>query len=129
MITDTFVKMFARGRSTNLEVMRKEHGDAHIIAVVGDAAFSGQKHELDEASKWLDAVCAACGCDIGNVCIVPGNHDIDRKQVNGVTETRHAAVRAAETETVLDAVLGRVLSDPASECQRRNITAAFPPVL
>jgi hypothetical protein len=99
----------------DLAVMRKLHGEAHAVALVGDAAFSGEKLEFDEATQWLDAACAACGCDPGNVYIVPGNHDVDRKKINGVARTLHNAIRATETDQDLNTLLGSVLTDSDSE--------------
>lgn len=49
------------------------------ILVTGDIAFSGKKEEYDTAQKWLELLCDKVNCDISNIWVVPGNHDIDRE--------------------------------------------------
>jgi len=59
----------------------KEHDPADVVAVTGDIAFSGKKHQYDEAWKFFDEL-----NDIlpkaTPILAVPGNHDVDRGQVN-----------------------------------------------
>lgn len=49
------------------------------IIVSGDIAFAGQTAEYREAGNWLDRLAAAGGCEITDIQVVPGNHDINRE--------------------------------------------------
>ncbi len=59
----------------------KEHVPPDVVAITGDIAFSGKKPEYDEACKFFDEL-----NDIlpkgTPILAVPGNHDVDRGQVN-----------------------------------------------
>lgn len=58
------------------------------ILVTGDIAFSGKKHEFDQALAWLEELCNSLECDISEVWCVPGNHDVDRDII-----TQHRVLR------------------------------------
>ncbi|RWE24776.1 MAG: metallophosphoesterase [Mesorhizobium sp.] len=62
--------------------MKEEIGrSADGILISGDIAFAGEKEEYEFAYKWLrSALCPAAGCRIEDVFVIPGNHDVDRKQ-------------------------------------------------
>lgn len=62
--------------------MRQEIGrSANGILISGDIAFAGDKDEYKFAYEWLNsALCPAAGCRIEDVFVIPGNHDVDRKQ-------------------------------------------------
>jgi predicted phosphodiesterase len=52
------------------------------IIVTGDVAYGGKETEYKEAAKWLDNVAKAAGCEITDIQVVPGNHDIDRAEIS-----------------------------------------------
>lgn len=52
------------------------------IIVTGDIAYGGKEAEYKEAANWLDKVAKAAGCEITDIQIVPGNHDIDRAEIS-----------------------------------------------
>lgn len=56
------------------------------IIVTGDIAYSGQRSEYVIAGEWLDRLAIAVGCDKTSVQLVPGNHDIDRKEISAGCE-------------------------------------------
>lgn len=74
------------------------------VIVTGDVAYSGKKSEYQEAGVWLDQVCAAAGCEITEVQVVPGNHDVDRDQITWATDLMLEKVRE-DGESALDRLL------------------------
>jgi predicted phosphodiesterase len=52
------------------------------IIVTGDIAYGGKEVEYKEAAKWLDEVARAAGCEITDIQVVPGNHDIDLAEIS-----------------------------------------------
>jgi predicted phosphodiesterase len=56
------------------------------IIITGDIAFSGKREEYRKAATWLDRVANAACCEITDIQVVPGNHDIDRTEISGATE-------------------------------------------
>jgi predicted phosphodiesterase len=68
----------------DINVQQEEIGlQPDAVFFTGDIAFSGQKDQYDQASKWLDKVLEACGLQgrRDRMFIVPGNHDVDRGEV------------------------------------------------
>lgn len=57
-------------------------GRAAGIIVTGDIAYGGKEAEYKDAAKWLDKVAQAAGCEITDIQVVPGNHDIDRDEIS-----------------------------------------------
>lgn len=55
------------------------------IIVTGDIAFAGKRHEYEAAGKWLDELALRVGCGAADIQMVPGNHDIDRDRIKGLT--------------------------------------------
>lgn len=65
------------------DVVRKlPSGNAHGIIVTGDIAQSGLSDQYKVAGDWLDRLAAAVGCEIFNIQLVPGNHDLDRQKLS-----------------------------------------------
>jgi hypothetical protein len=48
------------------------------IIVSGDVAFGGEKSQYKIAGAWLDRLAVIAGCEITDIQVVPGNHDINR---------------------------------------------------
>lgn len=57
------------------------------VIVTGDIAYSAQDEEYAEAAVWLADLTDAIGCKKTDVQMVPGNHDIDRKEITNTLET------------------------------------------
>src|SRR5438128_6791558 len=54
------------------------------ILLTGDIAFAGHQDEYEFAYHWLEEqLCPAAGCQIENVFVIPGNHDVNRKAEAG----------------------------------------------
>ena len=51
-----------------------------FVVITGDIAFSGQEHEYDLASGFFAKLIGALDVGRDRVCIVPGNHDVDRSR-------------------------------------------------
>jgi predicted phosphodiesterase len=74
------------------------------IIVTGDIAYSGCPEEYVAAATWLDRVAEVAGCAITDIQVVPGNHDIDRKEITALTEMMLDKI-VAEGEPALDRFL------------------------
>ena len=63
----------------------QEHSEAHeppdVVAITGDIAFSGKKPEYDEAMDFVEKLKGILQKDT-QFLPVPGNHDVDRDQVD-----------------------------------------------
>ena len=81
-----------------------ESGRAAGIIVTGDIAFGGRASEYAAAAAWLDKVAEAAGCDISDIQVVPGNHDIDRDEITELTKIMLEKI-VAEGEPALDRFL------------------------
>jgi predicted phosphodiesterase len=78
---------YLRDMLTSIKGLRREEGLApDVVFFTGDVVFSGQKEEYDLASEWFDNILATCDLDgrRDRLFIVPGNHDVDRREVNRV---------------------------------------------
>src|SRR4051812_16605556 len=63
-----------------------EGGSADGIIISGDIAYGGKSKEYENAGQWLDQLTTAVGCQITDVQVVPGNHDIDRDKITTATQ-------------------------------------------
>ena len=81
-----------------------ESGRAAGIVVTGDIAYGGRTSEYTEAAAWLDNVADAAGCDLVDIQVVPGNHDIDRDEITELTKLMLDEI-VAEGEPALDKFL------------------------
>ena len=87
-----------------LTVGSLKSGRAAGIIVTGDIAFGGRASEYQQAATWLDKVAEAAGCDIYDIQVVPGNHDIDRAQITPATRMMLENI-VTEGESALDKFL------------------------
>lgn len=75
-----------------------------FVVVTGDIAFSGQANEYELASDFFESLMQNLGLDAGRVCIVPGNHDVDRN----LQPYMYDGVRSSITnQQAVDGFLGR----------------------
>ena len=75
-----------------------------FIVVTGDIAFSGKTHEYDLASAFFATLIDELDVDRNRLCIVPGNHDVDRTY----NKYTYAGVRDGLTnQQVVDEFLGQ----------------------
>ena len=49
-----------------------------FILVTGDIAFSGQSSEYEVSTEFLSSLSSDLELETSRLCIVPGNHDVDR---------------------------------------------------
>lgn len=77
-----------------------EFGAFDAILIGGDIAYKGAADEYAEALKWIRELVQACGCELSQVFVIPGNHDVDRNRIKGSTAVRNAqqAVLGAHEE-------------------------------
>ena len=78
----------------------KDNEPPDFVAVTGDIAFSGKKHEYDEALKLFDQLKPILP---GNVefLVVPGNHDVDRDKVNELFSVQENVVQKDKVDDFL----------------------------
>lgn len=56
-------------------------GAPDAVLVTGDIAFSGQDHEYVAAMDWLEHLCKTLRVETDRLWLVPGNHDVNRREV------------------------------------------------
>jgi formylglycine-generating enzyme required for sulfatase activity/calcineurin-like phosphoesterase family protein len=80
-------KTFQRDIQKELVAAVKAHLEKHkppdFVVVAGDIAFSGKKHEYDEAVYFFTKLKSILPAET-QFLLVPGNHDVDRDQVDEV---------------------------------------------
>jgi len=76
-----------------------ERGECDGILVAGDIAYQGTSANYLEASQWLDELASAVNCDRSAVCIVPGNHDVNRAEITSITSIVHDAIRKDKSQS------------------------------
>ncbi|MBC8493123.1 MAG: metallophosphoesterase [Chloroflexi bacterium] len=70
---------------SDIEERLEEEGlNLDAVFFTGDVAFSGQVEQYEQATERLDEILEACGLSgqRNRFFIVPGNHDVDRGEVN-----------------------------------------------
>ena len=87
------------------------------IIITGDIAYGGKTDQYKIAAGWLDRVAAAAKCDITDIMVVPGNHDIDRDEISSSAEWQLSEIES-RGETALDKFL-------ANERDRAVLYARF----
>ncbi|HLP46096.1 MAG TPA: AAA family ATPase [Candidatus Kapabacteria bacterium] len=78
----------------------KEHGNPDFVVITGDIAFSGKKHEYDDALVFLEKLKSALPKET-EFLTVPGNHDVDRSQVSALFSL-HQLVHLGKTDQLLE---------------------------
>lgn len=86
-------------------------GAPDAIIISGDIAFAGDQDEFEFATEWLRKLCAACGCSMQSVFVVPGNHDVVRELADqDLVQLIHGQIKRAKDPT---AEIAKYLSNPA----------------
>jgi formylglycine-generating enzyme required for sulfatase activity/predicted MPP superfamily phosphohydrolase/energy-coupling factor transporter ATP-binding protein EcfA2 len=83
-----------------VETHLKEHETSDVVTVTGDIAFSGKKPQYDEALKFFDELKGLLPKGTP-ILAVPGNHDVDREQVNQFFSL-HRIVNESNTDKFLE---------------------------
>ncbi len=79
---DEYSQMRVRMNETIEDYCKNETIDA--ILICGDLAFSGCQTEYEDKAKvFIDGLMSRTGCNIGQVYMVPGNHDKNRSAKDG----------------------------------------------
>nr|WP_203566162.1 metallophosphoesterase [Aurantimonas aggregata] len=97
----------------DVQLMRRRIGRAaNAILISGDIAFSGTKREYDFAFSWLHSkLCPAAGCEIEDVFVIPGNHDVEWSQAaKPLHRDARAKLRSCDAKDA-DKFLREYLSD------------------
>ena len=105
-----------------LVAKKLESGRAAGIIVTGDIAYQGHASEYTAAGAWLDKVADAAGCDMYDIQVVPGNHDIDRDEITELTKMMLEKI-VSEGEPALDSFLK---SDADRDLLFRRFSAYLP---
>lgn len=100
---DQEVKVFRGIVQENLidvvTVHLKEHNKLDFVLVTGDIAFSGKKNEYNEAFDFFEKLKQVLPAGI-QFLAVPGNHDVDRKEVDRFL-SMHCIVKNRQTDEFL----------------------------
>lgn len=80
------------------------------LLICGDIADKGRGSEFNQASEWLQNLCAAIDLNPWLVWVVPGNHDIDQRRLGIAQQEFQKQIRAAD-HTDLDRLLQEALRD------------------
>jgi hypothetical protein len=113
----------------DVRLMRERIGkSADCILLSGDIAFGGKAHEYDFAFRWLkEQLCPAAGCNLTDVFVIPGNHDVDRAGAKAPAQRRArealrslplGEVDAGVAEYMHDALSSDVLFGPIENYNR-----------
>ena len=78
----------------------KENGRPDVVAVTGDIAFSGKKHEYEEAAEFFRELKKVLPGET-EFLPVPGNHDVDREKIRK-SHSLHETVRIGEIDVFLE---------------------------
>jgi 3',5'-cyclic AMP phosphodiesterase CpdA len=83
------------------------------MLVTGDLAYHGETKEFERAEKWFDEVRAKIQLPAESVYVIPGNHDVNRKNVGDDTMLMdaHKAIRAINDYNDRDASVAKKLKD------------------
>lgn len=74
-----------------------------FIFFTGDIAFSGKKNEYKKAIPFFDELLNRTGLQKNQLFVIPGNHDLDRDQPQGIMEEKWGSmVNADQVAQVLD---------------------------
>ena len=65
----------------DVDAHSEEHGAPDFVAVTGDIAFSGKRSEYIDAIKFVHSLKFIFPVET-EFLVVPGNHDVDREQVD-----------------------------------------------
>ncbi len=78
----------------------KKYHSVDMVAVTGDVAFSGKKEQYRKALEFFDKLKPLLP-DTAPILAVPGNHDVDRDEVNKLFSL-HKIVEARNTDDFLN---------------------------
>lgn len=99
-------------------------GDVDAILVTGDIAFKGIAAEYNAATKWLETLAVAVGCNKRRIYVVPGNHDVDRSIYKKAGNARNA-VRAISLAGDNDAREAELKAQLALKDSAKHLFAAI----
>ena len=86
----------------------KTLGKVDGILINGDVAFSGKKEQFDRSAHWIEELSEAVECsEHTQILVIPGNHDVDRSQIDYFCEAAHERLRALGPDK-LDGELARM---------------------
>ncbi len=108
----------------DVEDIVKCSGPIDAVVVTGDIAFAGKKADYVVAQNWLKELCEKVGCEVKNVWVVPGNHDVDRDEVAQFVRMAQDSIQTAECEDI-DNKIYDIAIDPAGEELLRRPMAEY----
>ncbi len=89
-----------------LKTLFEKENKPDLIIITGDMAYGGKEDEYRVAEVFCERLLNACSIGKERLYIVPGNHDVDRKEV---TEARRRTLYCIKSQETISGILG----DPA----------------
>lgn len=93
------------------QTLARDLGGVDAVVVSGDIAFAGKAEEYEIAARWLAELADALGCPPDRIWTTPGNHDVDRDQIDLTLELVHEKLRSIDPLRINDQ-LTTLLRDP-----------------
>jgi predicted phosphodiesterase len=94
----------------DVETQCEQLGAPDVIIVSGDITFAGDPLEFAYAAEWLAKLCKSSGCSLESVFVVPGNHDVVRRQADRyLVQIVHNAIKESGNP---NKEIARQMSDP-----------------
>lgn len=103
-------KNLQREVENDLQKFCKANGSINAILIGGDIAFSGKKEEYDLADEWLKKISGLVSCEVENILVVPGNHDVDRNEVGAGLSAIRTTYRNGKVRKTVDPLLHKLLA-------------------
>jgi len=84
------------------------------VLITGDIAFKASDEEYEIASNWLEKICGITNCLKQNILTVPGNHDVDRDNINAMLYDSQSSFKKLRKRNEIDEKLFNYLKDKAT---------------
>lgn len=107
----------------NMKTFLKNDESIDYLFICGDIAFKADANEYKIAYNFISEICTAIGCDLGDVFVVPGNHDSNRDITDKYKVLGLHAKLAFDNNR--DDCLNNILQDEAEPATLSSIFDAF----
>jgi len=100
----------------DLKTCKADYKKIGGVLISGDIAFSAQPEQYKIAKKWIREILDICHCDIKNLVLIPGNHDVDyAKSKRTSPKFYRISLRGATNQHNLDKIISGFYEDVAMD--------------